>query len=186
MEKLLEDYSPRVLVRTMVFLNSKQFGLKSRMGHRALRCHLPQITLHESPGETPHLKYVEDVSKSKQGGLKHRRVRRKEVMHYANAILECTRSTRHSAHLRETNYLQPRRKYEESDKIWFTKQQMGYNSIQLVVPDLLRSAGIVGNFTNHSLRATAATSLYEHGVDEQLIMERAGHRSVEGYQLEHY
>jgi len=30
-----------------------------------------------------------------------------------------------------------------------------------------------------SLRATAATRLYKAGVDEQLVMERTGHRSLE-------
>ena len=33
---------------------------------------------------------------------------------------------------------------------------------------------------NHSLRATAATRLYQAGVDEQLVMEKTGHRSIEG------
>lgn len=42
------------------------------------------------------------------------------------------------------------------------------------------SAGISGFRTNHSLRATSATRLYAAGVEEQLIMERTGHRSVEG------
>ena len=34
--------------------------------------------------------------------------------------------------------------------------------------------------TNHSLHATAATRLYSSGIDEQLVMERTGHRSIEG------
>ena len=33
---------------------------------------------------------------------------------------------------------------------------------------------------NHSLRATAATRSYRAGVDEQLIMDKTGHRSLEG------
>ena len=45
---------------------------------------------------------------------------------------------------------------------------------------LCDSVGIEGFITNHSLRATAATRLYESGVNEQLIMERTGHRSLEG------
>lgn len=57
---------------------------------------------------------------------------------------------------------------------------MDHNSLQMVEPELFRAAGIDGHFTNHSLRATAATTLYEHGIDEQLIMERTGHRSIEG------
>ena len=34
--------------------------------------------------------------------------------------------------------------------------------------------------TVHSLRATTATRLYQSGVDEQLVMERTGHRSIDG------
>ena len=45
---------------------------------------------------------------------------------------------------------------------------------------LCKSAGIEGYKTNHSLRATVTSRLYQAGVDEQLVMERTGHRSVEG------
>ena len=41
-------------------------------------------------------------------------------------------------------------------------------------------AGIDGFKTNHSLRVTAATRLFQAGVDEQLIMKRTGHRSIDG------
>ena len=34
-----------------------------------------------------------------------------------------------------------------------------------------------GFYTNHSLRATCATRLYENNVDEQLIMEQTGNNS---------
>jgi len=37
-----------------------------------------------------------------------------------------------------------------------------------------------GNYTNHSLRATSATRLFDAGVDEQLIMSRTGHSSTAG------
>lgn len=42
---------------------------------------------------------------------------------------------------------------------------------------MCKEAGFDGFFTNHSLRATAATRLYAAGVDEQLIAEKTGHRS---------
>jgi hypothetical protein len=35
-----------------------------------------------------------------------------------------------------------------------------------------------GFFSNHSLRATCATRLFQAGVDEQLISKHTGHRSV--------
>ena len=39
-------------------------------------------------------------------------------------------------------------------------------------------AGFNGFFSNHFLRATATTRLYLAGVDEQLIAEKTGHRSL--------
>ena len=44
----------------------------------------------------------------------------------------------------------------------------------------LQRAGITGYKSNHSLHATAATRLYRSRIDEQLVVERTGHRSLEG------
>ena len=41
-----------------------------------------------------------------------------------------------------------------------------------------KADGIPGHYTNHSLRVTSATMLYEACVDEQLIMQRKGHSST--------
>ncbi len=60
---------------------------------------------------------------------------------------------------------------------------VGHNTLQLTVPRLCSSAGIEGYKTNHSLRVTAATRLYQAGVDEQLIMKRTGHRSIMSIRL---
>ena len=49
-----------------------------------------------------------------------------------------------------------------------------------MVCDMCQAAGITGFKTNHSLRATTATRLFHVDVDEQLIMERTGHRSHDG------
>ena len=54
------------------------------------------------------------------------------------------------------------------------------HTINNTMSKVCKAAGIVGFKTNHSLRATAATRLYQSGVDEQLIMEKTGHRSLEG------
>ena len=44
--------------------------------------------------------------------------------------------------------------------------------------DMCHKDGIPGYFTNHSLRATAATRLYHAKFDEQIIQEITGHRSL--------
>jgi integrase len=51
------------------------------------------------------------------------------------------------------------------------------NSITSVVSTLCNDGGLHGYRTNHSLRTSAATRLYQAGVDEQLITEVTGHRS---------
>ena len=63
---------------------------------------------------------------------------------------------------------------------WFSQSPVGHNSLKNFWGNVCKEAGIPGYKTNHSLRATAATRLYASGVDEQLVMERTGHRSIEG------
>ena len=57
---------------------------------------------------------------------------------------------------------------------------MGHNILGQTVKRLCQKAGIEGYFTNHSLRATAATCLFESKVDEQLIMQQTGHSTSTG------
>ena len=64
--------------------------------------------------------------------------------------------------------------------LWFTKTPYGHNKLSSTVKHLCSKAGITGYKTNHSLRATAASRLYQAGVDEQLVMELTGHHSIEG------
>ena len=55
-----------------------------------------------------------------------------------------------------------------------------HDTLDKAVRRMCSLSGIAGFRTNHSLRATTATRLYQAGVDEQLVMEKTGHRSVEG------
>ena len=73
----LGDSSPQSLLDTMVFYNALGDGKE----HRQLRSHPCQITLIEHPGEKAYLKYVEDISKNRKGGIKGRNIKPKEVIH---------------------------------------------------------------------------------------------------------
>ena len=61
--------------------------------------------------------------------------------------------------------------------IWFDDIPVGVHILQQTVSRLCKTCGFEGFYSNHSLRATAATRLYAAGVDEQLIAEKTGHRS---------
>ena len=47
---------------------------------------------------------------------------------------------------------------------------------------MLSKVGVVGK-TNHSLRATGASLLFQAGVAEKIVQERTGHRSVKALRL---
>ena len=57
---------------------------------------------------------------------------------------------------------------------------IGTHKTLSTVSRLCKLAGIVGYYTNHSLCTTVTSRLYQSGVDEQLMMERTGHQSIEG------
>lgn len=65
----------------------------------------------------------------------------------------------------------------------FGKQPVGRNTLSKIVPEVASSATLTHNFTSHTLKASCATQLYDQGVDEQLIMERTGHRSIEAVRV---
>ena len=44
--------------------------------------------------------------------------------------------------------------------------------------DMCHDGGFQGNFTNHSPRATSATTLFDAGVSEAIIQKRSRHKSM--------
>ena len=73
-------------------------------------------------------------------------------------------------------YLQPRKKYTPTS--WFQDRQAGVNKLREMIKDICEKAGFPGFFSNHSLRSTAAMKMYHCNIDEQLIQEITGHRSL--------
>ena len=54
------------------------------------------------------------------------------------------------------------------------------NKLNVIVKKICKKAGFKGYFTNHSGKVTCATELYKQNIDEQLIMQQTGHRSLDG------
>lgn len=182
---VLGDSNPKQLLDTIIFCNGLYFALRSGQEHRQLRFAQCQIQLVEKEHERPYLKYTEDISKNRPGGLKGRKLKLKEVCHYAN--LENTKRCFVRLFKKYVSlcppsakafYVQPLSK--PSETCWYSSNPVGHHTITKTMRRICESVGIEGFITNHSLRATAATRLYEAGVSEQLIMEHTGHRSLEG------
>ena len=75
-------------------------------------------------------------------------------------------------------YLKPLLKPTED--CWYQATPKGHNVLGGTVCRQCMIAGLQGHYTNHSLRTTAATRLFEAGIDEQLIMQHTGHSNTSG------
>lgn len=181
--KVIGVDSPQALLNAVFLLNGKNFALRNSE-HYSLK--VSQLTrVHDPDGYI----YNENGSKNRSGGLQDFRIPNKSVPIYA-----CPEFEEHchvyildfylsklpvEALLNDTFYMRPLPAIPPAAYLpWFTKQRIGKNAIAGLMTKMCKDAGIVGPRTSHSLRVTAATSLYEKQVPEKLIQERTGHRSL--------
>ncbi|KAK6188520.1 hypothetical protein SNE40_004680 [Patella caerulea] len=145
-----------------------------------------QLSLHTSQSGDQYLQYTEDVSKTNQRGLKHQKHKKKVVRAYENLdIPERCIVRLYEKYIRlrpktcacDAFYLQPVKL--NSKEHWYNSIPVGVHSITLqnLVKNMCLRGGMTGHFTNRSLSATAATRLYNAGVDEQLMAETTDHSS---------
>ena len=179
---VLGSDSPQTLIDTIFYMCGLYFALRSGQEHRQLL--LNQVELLEN-GEQSCIVYTENVSKNNPGGLQHRKVKAKQVTQYANldnpeccfiTLFKkyCSRRPSGLPHFYLTPIKGPK------TNIWYAKTPIGHHKLDSTISRMCKAANIPGFKTNHSLRVSAATRLFQKGVDEQLIMERTGHRSLDG------
>ena len=154
--------------------------------HRRLSFANLQIKTDEDTAR--YLEYTESMSKTYRGRIKHRSIEPHKCRAYENNTDRCPIKIyqKYINLLPEKRdessfYFQPLSK--PKPHMWFSLQSAGHNKLEGVVKGIMSAAGSVGNFSNHSLRASTATRLYRAGVSDQLIKEQTGHRSnaIESY-----
>ena len=157
-KKLLGDHSPEALLNTIVFMNGLYFALRSGNEHRDLRHNPCQIQLFEPPGERAYLRYTEDTSKNRPGGLKGHKIKPKVVVHYSSpenpqrCFVELFKKYNNLCpqdRPSDAFYLSPLAKPKEH--CWFSKTPLGHNTLKNIVKNMCQKAGIQGFKTNHSL-----------------------------------
>ena len=89
------------------------------------------------------------------------------------------------AHEKDIFYCRPLEnvKSESESGPWYTSVPVGKHTLGSKIKLICEKAGISGHKTNHSLRATAATEMYQGEVPEKLIQERTGHRSLKALRV---
>ena len=76
-------------------------------------------------------------------------------------------------------YMPPLPKTPVDDiKPWYTRQRIGVNTIKQFLSKICSSTGNDTKYTNHSLRATAITRMFNGSIPEKVIAEKSGHKSI--------
>ena len=75
-------------------------------------------------------------------------------------------------------YMQPLQAVpSDPHRPWYKTTPIGVNPLKNMLPKVSELAGLRSRYTNHSLRATAATRMFAAGVPEKVIAEFTGHKS---------
>ncbi len=186
-ENVLGNSGPDQLRDTVFFLLGINFALHGGEEHINLWApgHNPQLTLGKDRVHERFLQYREDVKgKTHQGGLTSK-VKPQTLKVYGSSnpsrnivnlfaqytCLLLTESKNPSLY----KYSLPESK--QTALQWCSDRPISANQLKKVVRNLMSKGGLEGKYTNHSLRATCATRMFEAGVDEQLIKTFTGHKS---------
>ena len=177
----LGEDEPDKLRNTVLFLLGVNVLLRAIDEHYNLRREMvdepSQITFEADGSGVVCLVYREDtVSKTHDGGINDMRRERKIVRVYPSSdINRCpVRLTKKYLSLCPKNYTKKRNFYlkalsRKTPKQWYGHQVVGTQTLAKVVKDLMKIAEIDGFFTNHSLRRTGGTRLFQAGVSRKLI-----------------
>ena len=164
----LGDHNPQVLLDTLAYFIGLNLAWRSGEEHRRLRHKPSQINVINPKVKAPYIAYTEDISKTNQGGLKSRKISPKSVIHHVNLQIpsqclvhlfikynQLCPSDRPDGVLHLTPLKNP------TQERWYSRISIGHNKLADTVHCVMREAGIDGYFTNHSLRVTATTRLYD-------------------------
>ena len=174
---------PVSLQRAVFYYNGKNFCLSGGFEHIDLK--ISQL----KRGKTGYT-YTEHASKNCAGGIRQLRLDNKSV--YIAAVPEagecchCSLLDKYISMLppnavdTDTFYVRPLSKPTGSK--WYSSVPIGRNKFSKMVMDMCQDSGIEPQ-TNHSLRATGVTSLFNSGVPKKLIKDISGHLSDEALQM---
>jgi hypothetical protein len=183
--------NPRALFYSVFFYTGLSFCLRGGQEQRDLswknfRRFPDDCSVYN--GDT-YYEYIEFVSKNNQHRFRDIHLRNKCVKAYANCgsekcvvkILDFYK-TKIPADTKAF-YIRPLQKVPaDPNKSWFSNVPVGGNTLNTVMNEIseIVKDDSIPKYTNHSLRATAASRLFEKGVPEKIIAERTGHRSMAG------
>ena len=185
----LGSESPQMLQHTVFFYIGLQFCLRGvqeqyELSPSQLIRYPPDMTVYN---EEVYYQYTEFISKNNQHRFKDTNISNKQVRSYAFPgnnrclvkLLDCylSKLPPNSSYL----YMRPLPAFpDDLSRPSYTKQRVGINSIKQFLPRICDACGLGRKYTNHSLRATAITRMFEGKIPEKVIADKSGHKSIQG------
>ena len=133
--------------------------------------------------------YVEHGSKNRNGGPQQLTLENKKVPVFAvpENIPKCLvflldfyfSKLPKFAFEKDVLYLRPKQTAPSDDSPWYDCAPIRKHTLATFVKDMCTEAGIEELKTNHLLRATGATCMFQANVPEKIIQKTTGHRSIE-------
>ena len=189
-------HSPLALLFAVFYYNGLNFVLRGGQEHREFKIsqlEFRTVSDPDAPGKDIEcVRYTEHGSKNRPGGRHQLNLENKVVVQYAQLdrgerchvrMLRLYLSKLHeSAFQEDVFYWKPRDNLPDSaDEPWYTRKILGHNVLGQLLKRMCGRAGIDStNKTNHSLRATAISRMFQSGVPQKVVMNRSGHLSKEG------
>jgi integrase len=178
--------TPESLFNTVWYLNAKLFGFRG--SHEARQLKWGDIKLIETE-DGDILEFNERETKTRTGNSSHLRPFKPKI--YA------TEDPARCPIVAYKKFAEHRPQLMLSDEapfylainyrpitIWFKAQAMGNERLQKTMARMASNAGLVGHFTNHSVRKTMCQQLLHAGVPPTTIIQLTGHKNVQS--LNHY
>lgn len=178
------DSSPWPLLRASFLTVGLHFSLRGGQEHRDLKVSQLRRVPASGYDDNTYYVYIENGSKNYQGRFSETGQQNKVVKAFAQPqskrcpvkILD-----KYIAKLPpgcKTFYMQPLASCPvDPEKPWFKNVPVGVNPLRNMMPKISELAGL-SRYTNHSLRATSATRMFNAGVPEKIVAEVTGHKSL--------
>ena len=189
---LLGFSTPKLLQHTVFFYVGLNFVLRGvQEQHDLIPSQFSRVPQDKSVYNTSvYYEYTELVSKNNQHRFKDINTQNKVIRAYAlpgNRKCIVKMLDKYLSLLPPDApyfYMRANEKFcEEQAGSTFTRQRVGVNMLKTVLPLLSKESGIEVRYTNHSLRATAITRMFNSGVEEKIIAETSGHRSTKALRM---
>uniref|UniRef100_T1KN90 ZMYM2-like/QRICH1 C-terminal domain-containing protein n=1 Tax=Tetranychus urticae TaxID=32264 RepID=T1KN90_TETUR len=178
-ENVLNMSTSHGLLNAVFFYNGKVLALRGRSEHKDLQ--IEQFQLKNDGDGKNYVEFWPLVRKTAQGSVKHSKIR-------SEAIKQFDTTNNNSYYKLIKLYLSKlpvqsgpfyRRPITGKSEPRYSIQLVGINTIGTMLKKMFNEAGIVDDrvISNHGLRATAATTLFEAGFSQRTISVRTGHIS---------